>query len=96
MTNQPINPLSQSLPINPEAELLAGMVRAGLNRRGTTPAEAEVMRLVRALTRLQPAALVALSSSPPTNGQSSAPEKGGSTTASPEDAFSATLQSLAI
>ena len=76
----PIHP-QESHQASPEAELLAGLVRTELNRRGTAPTESEVMRLVKALTRLQPAALSALASSP---------------SADPEDAFLATLQSLAV
>jgi hypothetical protein len=94
MQNKEANALSQGQPITPEAKLLAGLVRSGLSRRLTVPAETEVVRLVRALTRLQPAALAALSSSPPASGQHGQNEKSGSTAADPEDAFLAALQSL--
>jgi hypothetical protein len=75
------NPPQQHAPTNPQAEQLAELVTTGLNRRGNAPSESEVLRLVKALTRLQPAALSALASS---------------SSADPEEAFSATLQSLVI
>jgi len=75
------SPPQKYAPTNPEAGRLAEMVTTGLNRRGAAPSESEVLRLVKALTRLQPAALSALTSRP---------------SADPEEAFMATLQSLAI
>ena len=71
---------------SPEAVLLAELVRTGLSRRGSAPTESEVMRLVKTLTRLQPAALSALASSPSENAEDAEDA---------EDAFSATLESLA-
>jgi hypothetical protein len=72
----PLSPATHS-----DAELLAELVRTALNTRGSAPTESEVLRLVKALSRLQPAALSALASS---------------LSADPENAFAATLQSLAV
>ncbi len=74
-------PPPQSPPFSSQSELLAELVQAGLNRRDSAPSESEVLRLVKALSRLQPAALSALTSSP---------------SADPEEVFSATLQSLSV
>jgi hypothetical protein len=74
-------PPPPSTPFSSQTEFLGEQVRAGLNRRGSAPTESEVLRLVKALSRLQPAALSALASSP---------------SADPENAFSATLQNLAV
>ena len=81
MRNRPHIHQQQRPTSSPEAELLAELVRSGLKRRGSVPSESEVMRLVKALTRLQPAALSALACSPSTDH---------------EDDFLATLQSLAL
>jgi len=76
----PTPPPQRSL-TSPAAENLAEQVKTELRKRGSAPSESEVMRLVKALTRLQPAALSALANSP---------------SADPADAFSSTLQSLVV
>ena len=75
-------------PGQPTAELEA-VVRAGLARRQQAVSEQDVARLVKALQRLQPAALAALTSTC---------EAGGTGTGTEDDAqtaFADTLRSLA-
>ncbi|MDO9279059.1 MAG: hypothetical protein Q7U05_10930 [Polaromonas sp.] len=79
MQNHSHHQPQQRPPSSAEADFLAERVRTGLSRRGSAPTDTEVLRLVKALSRLQPAALSALASS---------------SSADPEEAFFATLQSL--